>query len=156
MIIPDVNILIYAHEEISTHHQAARDWWVSVLEGSEEVGIPWVVISAFYRILSASEKRINPIPRDLLIAAISRWLECDNVVILNPNAEFFALFSRLLVNCQVLGKFTSDAFLAGLAIENGATFATNDKGFSRFESEGLRWFNPLAEEKPRKKSKNKR
>ncbi|MDQ2774245.1 MAG: hypothetical protein M3Y57_04855 [Acidobacteriota bacterium] len=42
---------------------------------------------------------------------------------------------------QASGPLVSDAVLAALAIENGATLASTDQDFSRFS--GLRWVNPL-------------
>jgi predicted nucleic acid-binding protein len=40
------------------------------------------------------------------------------------------------------GNLVSDAHLAALAVEHGATLHSTDRDFSRFD--GLRWENPLA------------
>jgi predicted nucleic acid-binding protein len=40
------------------------------------------------------------------------------------------------------GNLTTDAHLAALAIEYGATLYSTDNDFSRFN--GLRWRNPIA------------
>jgi predicted nucleic acid-binding protein len=47
----------------------------------------------------------------------------------------------LLVKSQVTGPLVSDATLAALAIEHGATFCTTDRDFRRFE--GLKLLNPI-------------
>ena len=43
MIVPDLNLLIYAVNEESPLHQTARTWWESVMNGAEGIGLPWVV-----------------------------------------------------------------------------------------------------------------
>jgi predicted nucleic acid-binding protein len=42
---------------------------------------------------------------------------------------------------QVTGPRTTDAVLAALAIEHGATLASTDRDFTRFS--GLKWINPI-------------
>ena len=53
MIIPDANLLIYAHDESCPQHRKALDWWQRILAGSETVGIPWIVLLAFTRLLTS-------------------------------------------------------------------------------------------------------
>ena len=40
MIVPDLKLLLYAHNQGSTRHSAARHWWANLLQGDETVGIP--------------------------------------------------------------------------------------------------------------------
>jgi uncharacterized protein len=47
----------------------------------------------------------------------------------------------LLARLGVAGNLTSDAHLAALAIEHGATLYSADNDFSRFA--GLRWVDPV-------------
>ena len=35
MIVPDINLLIYAHNPDSPEHSVASRWWNELLEGSE-------------------------------------------------------------------------------------------------------------------------
>ncbi len=37
MIVPDVNLLFYAHCPPAIHHEPARDWLERVMNGSQEV-----------------------------------------------------------------------------------------------------------------------
>ncbi|MEN8114896.1 MAG: hypothetical protein ABFS21_10980 [Actinomycetota bacterium] len=48
----------------------------------------------------------------------------------------------LLTPIGVAGDLTSDAHVAALAVEHGATLHSADTDFARFP--GLRWHNPLA------------
>ena len=43
MILPDVNLLVYAHNAAAPHHVPARRWWEDVLTREQPVGIPWAV-----------------------------------------------------------------------------------------------------------------
>ena len=50
MIIPDVNLLVYAHDATSRRHDAARGWWEALLNGTTRVGLPWNAILGFIRV----------------------------------------------------------------------------------------------------------
>lgn len=60
MLIPDANLLIYAHDSSSPDHGAAKKWWEAVLSGDEPVGLPWVVLLAFARIMTHPQICTNP------------------------------------------------------------------------------------------------
>ncbi|MFM7641512.1 MAG: hypothetical protein ACKO45_08180 [Cyanobium sp.] len=47
MILPDVNLLVYAHNADAPLHGQARHWWETCLDGSRPVGIAWVVAVGF-------------------------------------------------------------------------------------------------------------
>ena len=52
MIVPDINLLVYAYNDGSTHHVAARRWWESLVNGTERVGVPWIVLTGFVRLMT--------------------------------------------------------------------------------------------------------
>ena len=39
MIIPDINLLIYAHNERAPEHAKARTWWETCLNGVTPIGL---------------------------------------------------------------------------------------------------------------------
>ena len=43
MIIPDLNLLVYAYNSDAAHHQQAKIWWENLVAGSQPVALPWVV-----------------------------------------------------------------------------------------------------------------
>ena len=51
MILVDANILIYAHVSLFAQHPIARDWLDQQLNGSGPVGLPWVSLLAFLRLV---------------------------------------------------------------------------------------------------------
>jgi len=65
------------------------------------------------------------------------------VILLDAKVLLYAYLARSEHRAaQVLGALTSDAHLAALAIEHGATLCTCDRDFTRFP--GLRILNPLS------------
>jgi len=48
----DANILLYATDESSRHHQRAANWLSDTLRGSRRVALPWQNIGAFVRIVT--------------------------------------------------------------------------------------------------------
>jgi uncharacterized protein len=43
MILVEANLLPYAEDSLSEHHEAARTWWDAQLSGSDPVGLCWPV-----------------------------------------------------------------------------------------------------------------
>lgn len=141
MILPDVNILIHAHNLGSPHHEAAREWWDEVLSGSEWVALPWVTVLGFLRITTNRAILNNPWTVDEALQRVEAWLEQPNVRFLHPTDRHATLLAGLLRNLGTAGNLTTDAHLAALAIEHGYTLYTTDADFIRFP--GLKWVNPL-------------
>lgn len=52
MIVPDINLLLYAYDSDSPFHDRAREWWEDLLSSPTPVGLPWLVLLAFIRIRS--------------------------------------------------------------------------------------------------------
>ena len=50
MIVPDSNLLLYAHDSKSPFFERARQWWAECLNGSETVGLTHPVVLAFLRV----------------------------------------------------------------------------------------------------------
>ena len=60
MIIPDINLLLYAHDSSSPFHAKAVDWWQSCLGGTEPIGLPHVVTFGFIRIATNPRVFVSP------------------------------------------------------------------------------------------------
>jgi hypothetical protein len=140
VIIPDVNVLVYAYNKDAKQHAAAREWWERTLAQAQPVGLPWVTILGFIRI--STQRRIieRPMfPRDA-IERVRSWLEVPNVEIISPGEDHGDILFRLIEEVGTAGDLTTDAHLAALAIEHRAELVSTDTDFARFR--GLRWFNP--------------
>jgi predicted nucleic acid-binding protein len=50
MRLLDLNILVYAMDESSSRHEAARDWLDETLSGSDTVALAWHVLIGLVRL----------------------------------------------------------------------------------------------------------
>ncbi len=141
MIVPDTNLLVYAVHQESPEHQRARRWLDELLTGDEPVGLPWVVVLGFVRV--TTNRLVMPAPWrvDDALALVDQWLAQPVVTIAEPGDAHWRVLRTLLSDGGRGGNLTTDAHLAALCIERGATLHSADGDFSRFRS--LRWVNPL-------------
>jgi toxin-antitoxin system PIN domain toxin len=142
VIVPDLNLLVYAYSAAARLHVRARAWWQDLLGGEEPVGLPWHVSVSFVRLMTSTALHRSPWTADQAIAAIEAWHACPNTLVIDPGPRHLALLRALLAEAGAAGNLTTDAHLAALAIEHNATLHSNDADFGRFS--GLRWVNPLA------------
>jgi toxin-antitoxin system PIN domain toxin len=141
VLIPDVNILVYAYDASSPRHAAARRWWEETLTLLRPVGLPWASVLGFIRIVTNRRILENPVAVDVAVTAVKSWLQHPRIHLLTPGANHPDILFRLLANLGTAGNLTTDAHLAALAIEYRAELVSTDADFARFP--GLRWFNPL-------------
>ena len=143
MILPDVNVLVHAHNVDSPFHRQARDWWESCLEGKQGVGLAWVAMLGFVRITTHRRILTNPLDVDSVFERLASWLELPHVHIPHPSKNHFKDLREALSRLGTAGNLTTDAHLAMLAIDQGYVLYTTDSDFRKFP--GLRWVNPCAE-----------
>jgi uncharacterized protein len=138
----DANLLLYAYDNSSSHHAAAKDWLETLLAGDETVALAWLTVLAFLRI--TTNARILEQPFSIVEASdiVAELLELPVVSLIQPGPRHWAILRDLMAHGQVRGPLVSDAHLAALTIEHGATLATADRDFARFH--GLRVINPLS------------
>jgi uncharacterized protein len=141
MMIPDVNLLVYAVDRDSPFHQPARVWLEEALNGTETVGFAWNVVLGFLRLTTRSAVMPNPITIDQSLDLIAAWLAQPPAAIIEPGERHLTLLRDLLSRAGTAGNLTSDAHLAAIALEHGAEVCSTDNDFSRFAE--LRWRNPL-------------
>jgi toxin-antitoxin system PIN domain toxin len=141
MIVPDINLLIYAYDTDARLHSEAKRWWEARLSGRETVGLAWVVVLGFIRIITNPRVFENPAPVPDAIRYVRSWLERPNVQLLNTGARHLDVFFGHLEQLGTAGNLTTDAYLAALAQEYQAVLHTADLDFQRFA--GLRWTNPI-------------
>lgn len=141
MVLPDVNVLVYAHREETANHPVCRNWLEQVINGDEAYGVSDLVLSGFVRVVTHPKvfKRPSAIAHALTFAEQVR--EQPNSVCVEPGPRHWQIFRRLCVDANVKGNLVPDAYLAALAIESGCEWISTDRDFSRFK--GLRWRHPL-------------
>ena len=141
MILVDANLLIYAVDSDSPHHARARPWLEERLSGTERVGLAWVVILAFLRITTRPGILKTPLAQDRALAYVHEWLEQPYVAAVGPGEQHWQVLRTLLRTTGTAGNLVSDAHLAALAIELGATICSTDHDFRRFPA--VEHVNPL-------------
>jgi hypothetical protein len=141
VIVPDVNLLIHAHNSDSPLHAAARAWWEELLSSTRPVGLAWVTVLGFVRIATHRQVLERPLPVTVACAAARSWLAQPYVSVLHPGERHAEILFGLLEALGTAGNLTTDAHLAALAIEHQAQLQSTDRDFGRFP--GLRWENPL-------------
>lgn len=141
MIVVDVNLLLYAVISGFPQHEAARSWWETTLNGSDEVGLASAAIFGFLRISTNPRILESPLPMETATGYLSDWFAQPGVRFLLPGPRHLGIAFDLLREVGTAGNLTTDVQLAALAIEHDAEMCSNDAGFGRFA--GLRWKNPL-------------
>jgi uncharacterized protein len=142
MIIPDVNLLLYAEIDAYLVHQRARRWWEALLSSEEQVGLAPVCVYGFIRIATNRRVFAEPLSADDAIGRVEAWLTRPNVSLLVAGATHLELAFRLLRELGTGGNLTTDVQIAAHALELRAQIRSNDGDFMRFA--GVRWSNPLA------------
>lgn len=143
MILPDLNLLLYAYNSRVPQHDRAREWWEGVMNGEELIALPHEIVFGFVRI--ATNQRLGPaaVPLADARSVVTTWIELPQTRILTPDAHHIARAFDLMAGAMATGAVLSDAVLASYAIRNRATLCSNDSDFARFP--GLDWKNPLAD-----------
>ena len=132
MTIVDVNVLLYAQDSQSKHHAEARLWFEHLLSESLQVGFAWVVLHGFIRIATNPRVLEQPLSMQHACRIVSSWVERSNALILIPGPRHWSILQDLLIKGQARTELVTDAHLAALAIEYGATLASTDRDFTRF------------------------
>jgi toxin-antitoxin system PIN domain toxin len=140
--LPDVNLLVYAADETAARHELALEWVQTMLSGTETVGFAWLALIGFVRITTNPKSVAVPWSPAQALDVVDRWLAQPAATIVHPTDRHAAVLRDLLAPLGTGGNLTSDAHLAALAIEHGATLCSHDNDYSRFP--GLRWVDPLA------------
>ncbi|HUP24750.1 MAG TPA: type II toxin-antitoxin system VapC family toxin [Thermoanaerobaculia bacterium] len=142
MIVPDVNLLLYAEIDAFPHHARARRWWEDAMNGERQVGIAPVSLFGFLRIATNRRVLTDPMSVEEAIERAQRWLERPHVVLLVPGTRHLDTAFRLLRSLGTGGNLTTDVQIAAHAVEYNGEVYSNDQDFGRFE--GVLWVNPLA------------
>lgn len=141
-MIVDANILLYARDERSRHHERARTWLQGALNGGVRVGLPWESLAAFVRIATHPRAAHNPMTSDDAVRQLRAWTAAPAAWIPTPTEAHAEVLGGLIGTHQLSGNMIPDAHLAALAICHGVGVCSADTDFARFEQ--ATWFNPLA------------
>lgn len=144
MILVDLTILLSAVNTRAPRHKAARTWWEDLLNGTEDVGLSWLVVLGFIRLTTHPKVMPEPLLLADAVSIVDGWLARPNVKLLQVTGQHWNLLQNMLFAVGHGTALTMDAHLACLAIEHDAEIAATDEDFAHFP--GLKWHNPLKPE----------
>ena len=142
MILPDVNIFVYAHSTKAVDHEKYKEWLESVVQGNEAYGICDLALSGFLRIVTNPRIYTPPSAIGDAIAFAEQVRNQPHCVVITPGPRHWDIFTDLCRSAGARGNLIPDAYLAALAIESGSEWITTDGDYARFP--GLRWRRPFA------------
>lgn len=137
----DVNVLVYAHRAESPDHEAMLAWLDDARTGAEPLGLTSAVLSGFVRVVTHPRIFREPTPLPVALDLLDALRSSPAAITVEPGERHWELFVGLCRTVGARGNLVPDAYLAALAVEQGATWISADRGFSRFP--GLRWQHPL-------------
>lgn len=141
-MIVDANILLYAVDRESPHHEPAAAWLTTALNGDRRVGLPWQTLGAFLRIVTHPRATRSPLTADAAQRHVDAWLAAEPVWVPPATERTAAVYAELARRHRITGNLVPDAQLAALALELGVEVVSADGDFARFAE--VRWVNPLA------------
>jgi uncharacterized protein len=146
VIIPDVNLLLYATFTGFPEHRDAVQVLERLLNGKEEVGLTGPAVFGFLRLSTNRRVFDEALGADEAVDYVEQWQARPNVRFLVPGRRHLEVAFALVRRLGTAQNLTTDVQLAAYALENGATLYSNDTDFGRFP--GLDWVNPLKGGKP--------
>jgi toxin-antitoxin system PIN domain toxin len=133
MIAVDTNILVYAHREDSSFHDAALRVVTQLAEGRAEWGIPWPCIHEFLAIVTHPRIYLPPTPLPAAVDQVEAWLESPSLALLGESLDHWPTLKPLLLQGRIQGAQVHDARVAAIAVAHGVReLWTADRDFSRF------------------------
>lgn len=141
MIVPDVNLLLYAVISGFPHHSRAHAWWEQTVNSNARVGLTQPAVFGFLRIATNARILQAPLAVNDAIGYVRGWLAQPNVDLLTPGVNHLDIALGLLQDIGTAGNLTTDVQLAAYAIEHRGEIHSNDTDFARFPD--LKWINPL-------------
>jgi uncharacterized protein len=140
VILPDVNTLLHSVNSSANEHAAALKALRVGYDDPGGVAFAWTALLAVLRLSTRRGIFPNPLSVDEALRVIENWLRHPRAQVVHPGERHAEVLGRLLRSAGTAGNLTTDAHLAALAIEHGATVVSFDRDFARFE--GLRWALP--------------
>ena len=141
MILPDVNVLIYAFRTDSDGHREYKAWLESVVNGPAAYGIAPQVLGGVARICTHPRIFARPSSLTDVFPFCGALLEQPNATPIVPGERHWPIFTSLCRQANATGNLIQDAWFAALAIESGCEWITTDRDYARFK--GLKWRTPL-------------
>jgi toxin-antitoxin system PIN domain toxin len=137
----DVNVLVYAHRPESPEHERYTAWLEEARRAAEPLGLIPLVLSGFVRVVTHPRIFREPTPLETALSFTEALRATPNALLVDPGGRHWEIFARLCREADARGNLVPDAYLAAIAVENGATWWSADRTFARFTD--VDWRHPL-------------
>jgi toxin-antitoxin system PIN domain toxin len=143
LILPDVNVLVLAHHSDVEDHRGMQTWLKEEVNSDRPFFLADVVVAGFLRTATNSKIFRRPTPLARAVAFVDGLVAQPTCLPVSAGERHWRVLRELLLDGDARANNVPDAHIAAIALEHGATVATRDRGFARFER--LSWFDPLAD-----------
>jgi toxin-antitoxin system PIN domain toxin len=140
MILPDVNVLIYAFRTDVKEHALCNPWLTGVVAGDAPFGISPLTLAALVRVTTNLRSYRVPSSLDEAFRFCDYLVSQPNCQLVEPGERHWDIFKRLCIDTDTRGPLVTDAWFAALAIEWGCEWITLDRDYARFPE--LKWRAP--------------
>ena len=142
MLLPDLNVLVFAHRSESPEHTRYAQWLRDLAVGPAPYAVSELGLSGFVRVVTNPKIWGSPTSIADALEFCARLRGRSNARPLCHGPASFRIFADLCIASRARGKLVADAYHAALAIEHGCELVTADADFARFPK--LRWRHPFA------------
>ncbi len=140
MILPDVNVLVYAFRSDADRHALCKQWLEGVQTGDARFAISPLALAAMVRISTDGRIFRQPSATDEALFFCNEIMRHPLCSVVQAGERHWSIFGRLCAEAKIRGPRITDAWYAALAIEHGCTWITFDRDYARFP--GLDWRAP--------------
>ena len=141
MILPDVNVLLYAFRQDADRHPDYHQWLEQIVNDEAPFGVSPQTLASLVRISTHRGIYVNPSRLDEAMDFCEAILAAPNCAVVQPRERHWSIFTDLCRQARVKGNLVQDAWFAALAIESGCEWITTDRDYARFPR--LRWREPF-------------
>lgn len=135
----DVNVLLYASDETSERHDAARRFLESCAAGPEVLCLAWPTLMSYLRIATHPTIFSTPLTPDDAFSNIGALLSLPHARAVSELVGFADAYEHVTGQLVVRGNLVPDAHLAAILLQHGvATLYSNDRDFHKFSTLDVR------------------
>jgi len=138
----DANLLLYASDESSPDHPAARDFLISCAKDPDLLCLTWPTLMAYQRIATHPSVFSNPLDPAAAWQNIQSLLALPRVRMITEETSFVGDYIEVTRGMIARGNLVPDAHIATLLRQHGVRrIYTADTDFRKFDF--LEVINPL-------------
>lgn len=139
----DVNVLLYASDKSSEHHDAARQFLQSCASTPEVLCLTWPTLMSYLRIATHPGIFAAPLSPDEARGNVTALLSLSHARAVSELEGFLDAYVHVVGGVAVRGNLVPDAHVAAILFQHGVrTLYSNDRDFRKFESLDVK--NPFA------------